>query len=111
MNSIVSYLYMFIYKLMPLQKEVVFRSFNGHYSDSPKAISEQLHKLRPDIRIVWLVEESRLSDLPSYVKGVDINSKQAIYHMNTASVFIDNNYGKKGIIITSDNKRILLAKC
>ena len=66
------------YNLTPVKKgRWVFTSFRGHYSDNPKAISEKLHALAPEMEIVWLVEERFLSLLPSYVTGVDIHTKAA----------------------------------
>lgn len=110
LNKIAENILLFLFKAFPLQKKVVCRSFDGHYSDSPKVISEKLHNERPDIKIVWLVDRSRLGKLPEYVKGVDINSISALYHLNTAAAFIDNNYGRKGIVITKDNTNTKVAK-
>ncbi len=71
----------------------VFTSFMGHYSDSPKYISERLHELSPDSEIVWLVSDKYKSLVPHYAKAVDINSKEAICYSNSARAWIDNVYG------------------
>lgn len=43
---------LFLYKMAPIKKNrFVFTSFNGHYSDNPKAISEKLHELYSDYEI------------------------------------------------------------
>ena len=40
-------------KLKRVKKDmVVFTSFNGHYSDSPKYISEKIHELCPELRLL-----------------------------------------------------------
>lgn len=69
---------------------VVFTSFNGHYSDSPKAISEALHSLDPNIPIIWLVSADQMKAVPSYVSVFDINSTVAEKVRNRAKVLVDN---------------------
>ena len=71
----------------------VFTSFEGHYSDNPKYISQKLHEKAPDIKIVWLVKKHVLPSLPDYVKGVDIDSGEAEIYRGRAEVVIDNVYG------------------
>lgn len=71
---------------------VVFTSFNGRYSDSPKAISEKLHELSPEIPIIWLVAADQIELVPSYVKAIDINCTDAEKARNRAKVRIDNVY-------------------
>lgn len=70
----------------------VFSSFGGHYSDSPKAISESLHKLHPEIKIVWLLASNNLKSIPDYAKAIDINSAEAKKYRGMAKVLIDNVY-------------------
>ena len=110
MKSIIKCIVLLILKIFPLRREVVFRSFNGRYSDSPKAISERLHELRPDIKQVWLVDEKTKGSLPGYAKEVEIDSITAIFHSATAAAFIDNNYGRKGINIIASNNKVFLSK-
>ena len=81
----------------PLRKEFLFMSFNGHYSDSPKAISEKIHEMHPEEPITWLVSRERMGELPSYVNGVDIKSDEAYMHLLTAKVIIDNIYCRGGL--------------
>ncbi|MBE7079452.1 MAG: hypothetical protein E7380_06320 [Clostridiales bacterium] len=84
------------YNLTPVKKgRWVFTSFRGHYSDNPKAISEKLHDLAPEIEIVWLVEERFLSLLPSYVTGVEIHTKAAEKYRASAQVLVDNVYAER----------------
>ena len=35
----------------------VFTSFGGHYSDNPKYISQKLHEISPETKIVWRVKK------------------------------------------------------
>ena len=49
---------LFLYKIAPIKKNrFVFTSFNGHYSDNTKAISEKLHELYCDYEIIWLLKD------------------------------------------------------
>lgn len=73
----------------------VFSSFSGHYSDSPKCLSEELHRQAPDADIVWLIDKDRFSECPDYVKKVDIKSSDAYRYKGKATVLIDNVYGGK----------------
>lgn len=70
----------------------VFTSFNGRYSDSPKAISQRLHELAPEIPIVWLVATDQLKSVPTYAKAIDINTSDGRKARNRARVRIDNVY-------------------
>ena len=70
----------------------VFTSFDGHYSDSPKYVSMALHEIKPDAKIVWLVNKKFLPLLPDYVLGVDIESDEAEYYRGRAEIVVDNVY-------------------
>ena len=73
----------------------VFTSFGGHYSDNPKYISQKLHEISPETRIVWLVKKEYLESLPEYVLGVDIGSPEADHYRGRAQVVVDNVYGDR----------------
>ena len=73
-------------------KRVFFSSFAGKaYSDNPRYISEALHKLRPDLEIVWQLSDSAdRTDLPDYVRTVPPRSLQALKELATVRCFVDN---------------------
>lgn len=82
-----------LYKLAPKKKNrIVFTSFDGHYSDSPKYISEYLSGIE-GLDIVWLVDKNRMDELPSNVRGVDIGTLKARWVKGTAALLVDNVYG------------------
>lgn len=72
-------------------KKAVFQSFNGRgYSDSPKAIAEELLR-RGGWKLYWVVknpEESR--SLPKGVQPVAMGSLAETFHLHTAGVWVDN---------------------
>lgn len=75
---------------------MVFTSFDGHYSDSPKYISQAIHAEDPHAEIVWLVHEKYRHLLPPYVTAVDINDREvSAQYRGSAQVVVDNVYGNK----------------
>ncbi|MDL2206590.1 CDP-glycerol glycerophosphotransferase family protein [Eubacteriales bacterium OttesenSCG-928-N13] len=87
-------MFMLICRLFPAQNhKVVFSSFSGKsYSDSPKAISEALHQIRPDADIVWLFRDgaSKANIIPDYVRTARNHSWHALREMSTARAWVDN---------------------
>lgn len=61
---------MWYYRLTRNRKKhtVYFSSFSGQYSDSPRAVSEALHKLAPDIEQVW--QHNGIAEMPEYITKV-----------------------------------------
>lgn len=73
--------------------KVVFTSFAGtQYSDNPRAISEALHSMFPDIEIVWLIKENKRKGVPDYIKCVDYTKHNMLRELSTAKVWIDNSF-------------------
>ena len=74
------------------EKRVVFTSFAGNsYSDNPKAISERLHELAPDLEIVWVSTHETLEGAPDYVRLVNRHKKLAYYRtLASAKVVVEN---------------------
>ena len=104
--AVVSYFLLLIQKVIPVKKgRFVFTSFNGHYSDNPKYISQKLHEIDPSSDIVWLVKRQYMSELPSYVKAVDIDSPRAVFWQRArAAVFVDNVYAGQEDTLSSKNR-------
>ena len=94
----------------PIEKKILFSSFGGkQYSDNPKAISEKVHILYPEYKIVWFLSEasSSLNFLPDYVtpivkkKGLEFYkalSTSFCYVTNTA--LRTNIHKRKGQFLT-----------
>lgn len=69
--------------------KVFFSSFKGKsYCDSPRFISEALHALRPDLKIVWQLAPGQ--DAPDYVRAVRPHSLSALSELATAGCIVDN---------------------
>lgn len=75
------------------RKTVLFQSFFGMYNDNPKYVSEELRKRYPEIDIIWVISEKNKSELPSYVKTVEYQSREYYKWTYKAAVLVDNMAG------------------
>lgn len=58
-----------INRFVPMYKNTVFfDSFSGQYNDNPKYISEALHRLNPEVNIVWTTSDHGHDVAPDYAK-------------------------------------------
>lgn len=90
----------------PKKKRILFTSFNGKYSDSPKYLSESIHKLDEKIEIVWLLDNKNMNNAPDYVKRVNIsNYFKRVWHQARAKVIIDNVYGGREASLLGTTKK------
>ena len=72
--------------------KVFFSSYDGTlFNDNPRAVAEALHKLRPDVRIVFrLNARGRKMALPDWVRVVPRLSRQTLREMATARAIVTN---------------------
>ena len=77
-------------RIFPVNKrKVVFSCFNGtKYSDNPRAVYEAMVQMRPSWKYIWLMSDSRIKFRHS--KVVSAGSFEAVYHLTTAGLWIDN---------------------
>lgn len=78
------------------RKTVLFKSFGGQYSDNPKYISEKLHQLSPETRIVWVITNKCREDLPQYIKQISSEGLEYCYYTGRSNVIVDNITGIRG---------------
>ncbi len=77
------------------RNRVLFLSFNGaSYSDNPKSVSEALHKLDPNVEIVWGFTNcnSKIGTVPPYVKCIDFSKKIDKYRAYCSSAVVVSNF-------------------
>ena len=81
-----------LFNLFPIDtKKVVVSNFWGKgYNDNPKYVIEKLHKMYPEIKIVWLLKDMK-TEMPQYIKKVKYKSIKSIYEYSTAIIWIDNS--------------------
>ena len=85
-----------------------FMAFSGHCSDSPLAISLELHKQAPDIKQSWIVEEKYLKDVPAFAEKYIIDTKEAYKAINPSGFIVDNIYGPFALSVFNTPKHRLL---
>ena len=80
----------YIFRLLPLQDKVVASTFRGRrYGDNPKFIVEELHRLNPEVDIVWLKNRHFSYELPPYIRTVSFyHHIQKAYELATARVWV-----------------------
>jgi CDP-glycerol glycerophosphotransferase (TagB/SpsB family) len=72
--------------------KVVFNSFRGLYSDSPRTIFEALRERGDDLQYVWLAAPDRAGDFPTDVDTVDFGSPAAVAALESADVVVSNDH-------------------
>ena len=77
------------------EKSVFFASFRGQYSDNPRAISECLHQMAPDVKIVWMVKPKFKQYVPDYVTIVPPTPRSALKAQSRANVWVMNYVNQK----------------
>ena len=90
MNKIMSALGWVIGKALPIKhNKIVVSSYYGRgYSDSPKAIVDELLKSDRSLDIIWLTEDNK--SLPEGVRGVPYDSIRRMLELSSAKIWIDN---------------------
>ena len=90
-----------------ISNTVFFDSFQGQYSDNPKYISQEVHRIMPDVKIVWSVSDKTREVMPDYIKKVQYGSKEYYnYALNSAAV-VDNNMGIRSFGFRNFDSRML----
>lgn len=73
--------------------KILFDNFGGlGFGCNPKYICIALHKLQPELDLVWVVNLDKINriDFPEYVRLVDIRSLKAIKEIATSKVWVCN---------------------
>lgn len=91
-KRVIGRLIYFRYRLHPLEDKVVFANFSGkRYGDSPKYISQELHRQNPEIPIIWLCRDGYEFAVPDYVKKVKWRSLAMLRELCTARVWVTSH--------------------
>jgi CDP-glycerol glycerophosphotransferase len=90
MMKLLTGLWWLICRLFPVKKnKIVISSYYGRgYSDSPKAIADELLRRNEGLDIVWLTDNPK--SLPEGVRAARYSGLGRIYELSTAKVWIDN---------------------
>ena len=74
----------------PQDDVVLFDSWHGLYSDNPRAISERLHDLRPDLRQIWVADDAVRPVLPEWALPVAFGTRQYLAALGAARRVVAN---------------------
>ena len=93
LNDLLSSVFWALCRLLPVRKNrVVFCSFYGRgYSDSPKAIADELLRKNTSAELLWLVSTPEdAASLPDGIRPVPHHGWRRILALSTARVWVDN---------------------
>jgi CDP-glycerol glycerophosphotransferase (TagB/SpsB family) len=71
---------------------VVYNSFAGQYSDSPRSIYERLTAREDDISHLWLAHPARRASFPPHVHTVPLGSDASRRALESADVVVSNTH-------------------
>ncbi|NHC14094.1 CDP-glycerol glycerophosphotransferase family protein [Motilibacter sp. E257] len=71
---------------------VVYNSFNGRYSDSPRAVHEALLEQAPDAEHCWLSDPEHAATFPATVATVEIYTPEAVRALESADLVVSNSH-------------------
>ena len=69
---------------------VLFDSWRGSYSDNPRAISEKLHELRPELGQVWVADREAPKLIPPWAGTVRPGSRAYLAALGRAAYVVGN---------------------
>ncbi len=72
--------------------KVVYNSFAGRYSDSPRAIYEALVERGDDLEHVWLADPDHLDAFPASVTTVPFAGAEGVRALESADVLVSNTH-------------------
>ena len=82
----------YLLRIFPIKKNKVLMSTYGGrcYDDNQKFIIEELHKLIPDLDVVWVKDPKYEYELPAWIRPVKCHSLQWLYEYATAKIWTSN---------------------
>lgn len=82
----------YLLRIFPIKKNKVLAcvSAGRRYDDNQKFIMEELHKLIPDLDIVWVKDPKYEYELPAWMRPVKWRSWQWLYEYATAKIWTSN---------------------
>jgi CDP-glycerol glycerophosphotransferase len=82
----------YLLRIFPVKKNKVLACVSGgrRYDDNQKFIMEELHKLIPDLDIVWVKDPKYEYELPAWMRPVKWRSWRWLYEYATAKIWTNN---------------------
>ena len=76
-------------------RTVYFATGSGKYADNPRAVSECLHAMAPDVKIVWHIKLQQRQYVPDYVTPVSWGSLLALKAQARADVWVLSTFYRR----------------
>jgi CDP-glycerol glycerophosphotransferase len=97
-----------ILKKLPVnENHIYFLSFGGRYSDSPRYLSEEIHRQNSNVELIWsLTDPQNKIGRPDYITKVKHNSLKDIYYRSCSKVVVDNVVGVNSFYIREGDNRL-----
>lgn len=82
----------YLLRVFPIKKNKVIAcvSAGRRYDDNQKFIMEELHKLIPDLDVVWVKDPKYEYELPAWIRPVKFRSWRWLYEHATAKIWTNN---------------------
>lgn len=98
-----------ILKRFPFKKQtILFDSFHGQYNDNPKYISEKIHEIDPEVRIVWVIgNDCNERDIPEYVIKIGPYSWRHLIYASRSQGIVDNFTGIRGFTRKNEDSGLI----
>jgi CDP-glycerol glycerophosphotransferase len=71
---------------------IVYNSFSGRFSDSPRAIHRELLRRGLDAEHVWLADPAHLGSFPGDVRTVELASAECVEALEACDVLVANTH-------------------
>ncbi|MBR1744389.1 MAG: CDP-glycerol glycerophosphotransferase family protein, partial [Fibrobacter sp.] len=83
----------YLCRLLPLQDKIVGSTFWGRkYGDNTQFVLEELHRINPGVKIVWIRNFKYKYDIPQYMRAVSHFAHwRTAYEYATAKVWLDTH--------------------
>jgi CDP-glycerol glycerophosphotransferase len=75
-----------------LTAQIVYQSFEGRFSDSPRALHQHLRRVLPDADHRWLADPAHVAGFPADVPTVPYGSPESIALLEQADVLVANTH-------------------
>lgn len=98
-------IYLVVYKLIPIKKgRLVFMSYHGKYTDSPRYLSEYISSHYPNYEVIWLIDSKHKKEVPANMRARLLGSIGGFMALASANIIVDNVYCNKSFTWYNNDK-------
>lgn len=92
------------YDALPTRpNQILFATTEGRFNDSCRPMAEELHRLRPELELVWVYRDAAyLDELPAWLRPVAFESAQYYRELATSGAWVFNFLIPQGTVKRRD---------